>query len=504
MRARAFHFNASACSGCKACQVACRDRNGLPAGVRWRRVYEVAGGGWRQDGGAWVNDVVAWNVSMSCNHCEQAECVRVCPTGAMHARSDGVVLVDHARCVGCRYCEWACQWGAPQFDAAAGVMTKCTLCIEDLEQGTPPACVAACPLRALELVEDPELTGSEACIPLMHPLPPPLTTPRLAVVPHAASRRAAPQGAAGAPRVMNREEVIPAAAAMPLREWSLVAFTLLGQAAAGVTWALLALRLFAPSAAAAAGVLPVEIAALLLFTAGAAALLHLSRRGRAWRALLRAGSSPLSREVAAAFAFAAGCVLLLLLRWTGGHAGSAGAATLATTAAAGAAFVTAMAAVYRLPAVPSWNSPLTTVSFVLTAAGLGALITALALVTGAGEEASAAAPWVAVAAVAAVIARLVVRPAWRAHRVRAAAFVDHGLFPAAAVGKDERGEVWLYGGAAAFAALAALALLAQPYGLASGSHAAATACLAAALALSAAAAFLDRTAFFRCFARRGL
>jgi anaerobic dimethyl sulfoxide reductase subunit B len=86
----------------------------------------MAGGGWWREGDAWLNDVVAYNISMACNHCERAACVEVCPTGAMHDRGDGIVLVDAARCIGCRYCEWACPYGAPQYDAAAGCMTKCT------------------------------------------------------------------------------------------------------------------------------------------------------------------------------------------------------------------------------------------------------------------------------------------------------------------------------------------------------------------------------------------
>jgi anaerobic dimethyl sulfoxide reductase subunit B (iron-sulfur subunit) len=65
-----FFFNAATCSGCKACQVACNDRHDLGPGVLWRRVYEVAGGGWEKKGEVWVPSVVAYNISMACNHCE--------------------------------------------------------------------------------------------------------------------------------------------------------------------------------------------------------------------------------------------------------------------------------------------------------------------------------------------------------------------------------------------------------------------------------------------------
>jgi len=64
-------FDASSCSGCKACQAACKDHNGLGPTILWRRVYEVSGGGWARSGNAWTQDVFAWNLSLSCNHCEK-------------------------------------------------------------------------------------------------------------------------------------------------------------------------------------------------------------------------------------------------------------------------------------------------------------------------------------------------------------------------------------------------------------------------------------------------
>ena len=65
----AFYFDSSACSGCKACQMACKDKHGLHVGLLWRRVYEVTGGGWARRGEAWLSSVFAYNVSLACNHC---------------------------------------------------------------------------------------------------------------------------------------------------------------------------------------------------------------------------------------------------------------------------------------------------------------------------------------------------------------------------------------------------------------------------------------------------
>ena len=85
-----FWFDAAACSGCKACQVACKDRHGLETGVLCRRVSEVAGGGWERDGHAWRNTVFAYHLSTACNHCDRPICLEGCPTRAITRRPDGV------------------------------------------------------------------------------------------------------------------------------------------------------------------------------------------------------------------------------------------------------------------------------------------------------------------------------------------------------------------------------------------------------------------------------
>jgi anaerobic dimethyl sulfoxide reductase subunit A len=202
----AFYLDAAGCSGCKACQTACKDHNGLPVGLLWRRVYEVSGGDWHPAGAAWEQDVFAYNLSISCNHCEDPACTAACPSGALFKRADGIVLVDGDKCLGCQYCAWACPYGALQYDDAAGVMTKCTFCADEIDRGRPPACVAACPLRVLHFGDKSELErqfpGSRAGAVFPLPLES-LTRPALLVGPHPQSR---PVGGDGA-RVANREEV---------------------------------------------------------------------------------------------------------------------------------------------------------------------------------------------------------------------------------------------------------------------------------------------------------
>lgn len=200
----AFHFDSEACSGCKACQVACKDKNGLEVGRLWRRVYEISGGDWIRKGNAWTPNVFAYNVSMSCNHCEDPICVEVCPTTAMHKREDGIVLIDESKCVGCGYCAWACPYDAPKYDESAGKMTKCNFCHDDIDRGKAPACVLACPMRVLGYGELDELQAEHGSTRSVYPLPKEsLTRPSIVITPHKDARRANTE----ATEIANRGEV---------------------------------------------------------------------------------------------------------------------------------------------------------------------------------------------------------------------------------------------------------------------------------------------------------
>lgn len=167
-----FFVDVAKCTGCKTCQVACKDKNDLEVGRNFRRVAEYAGGEWKEKNGAWTQNVFAYYTSISCNECAEPACAKVCPTGAHAKRADnGLVLIDQAKCIACRRCETACPYGAPQFDAKANKMTKCDACVDRLAKNQQPACVDACPQRALEFGDIAALRAKHGAVAAIAPLP---------------------------------------------------------------------------------------------------------------------------------------------------------------------------------------------------------------------------------------------------------------------------------------------------------------------------------------------
>ena len=185
-----FYFNAKDCIGCKTCGVACKARHDLPVGVTWRRVFDYGGGSWVMDrtNGREVfspNNIFAYSLSISCNHCENPKCLEVCPTAAISKREDGIVLINTDRCIGCKYCAWACPYGAPQFNEELGIMTKCDMCVDLIDQNQRPLCVDACLMRCLDFGDIEELQAKYGSVDAIAPLPPgDITNPALVITPH--------------------------------------------------------------------------------------------------------------------------------------------------------------------------------------------------------------------------------------------------------------------------------------------------------------------------------
>ena len=204
MKRPAFYFDSDACSGCKTCQIACKDKNNLDIGVNWRKVYEITGGSWEKDGDAWRSNVIAYNISMACNHCEDPVCLNSCPAKAITKAENGVVKIDQEKCMGCKYCSWTCPYSALQYDSINGVMTKCDMCEEYIMEGRKPSCVDACPTRALDFGEYDELVQKYGEVSHLHPLPDQdITRPSILINPHKNAVKEENKTA----EISNREEV---------------------------------------------------------------------------------------------------------------------------------------------------------------------------------------------------------------------------------------------------------------------------------------------------------
>jgi len=148
------------CDGCRQCTVGCRDAHFVPQGQEWITVFKV-----QDELGA------EYYLPRPCMQCENPPCLKVCPVGATFRRDDGVILIDHGRCIGCRYCMAACPYDARSFNWAEpphteaelaheyspeapwphriGTVEKCMFCAHETAKGELPACVTGCPMKAI-------------------------------------------------------------------------------------------------------------------------------------------------------------------------------------------------------------------------------------------------------------------------------------------------------------------------------------------------------------------
>lgn len=148
-------YDSTRCIGCKACVVACRESNNLPASATDGRhdLQQSLDGTTKNVIKLWKDDKSPAFAFMKqqCMHCVDPACVSVCMLGALQKGAQGAVTYDKDTCIGCRYCQVACPFGVPQFewDSATPKIVKCELCPERRAQGREPACVEVCPRKAV-------------------------------------------------------------------------------------------------------------------------------------------------------------------------------------------------------------------------------------------------------------------------------------------------------------------------------------------------------------------
>jgi carbon-monoxide dehydrogenase iron sulfur subunit len=145
------------CLACKSCEIACavvhsqtkvlEDAIAESPRPRKRVTVEAAG---------------EFGVPIQCRHCEAPPCIEICPTGAIQRQSEeSPVVVDQDLCIGCKLCILICPFGVLQIGPKGRAIIKCDMCIERMEEGQQPACVEACPTKALRLVSVQEVTKSK-------------------------------------------------------------------------------------------------------------------------------------------------------------------------------------------------------------------------------------------------------------------------------------------------------------------------------------------------------
>ncbi|NWF53488.1 MAG: 4Fe-4S dicluster domain-containing protein [Syntrophaceae bacterium] len=136
------------CVGCHACRVACQNQNGLSAKESYNHLEE-------REYGAFPNYNREF-IPVQCQHCDNPPCVKVCPTGASYKRTDGIVLVDKDKCIGCKYCIAACPYNV-RIIKPEGYIEKCRFCLGLLEKDDKPACVSTCmtKVRTFGDLDDP-------------------------------------------------------------------------------------------------------------------------------------------------------------------------------------------------------------------------------------------------------------------------------------------------------------------------------------------------------------
>ncbi len=360
-----FHFDMSRCVGCQCCVVACNEQNNNPATVNWRRVGEI-------EGGIYPN-AKKFHMSMACNHCLDPACLTGCPTDAyLKDPKTGVVRHKAEECIGCRYCTWNCAYGVPQFNKERGIVTKCDMCYSRLADGMAPACVAACPEKAIRIetvnVAEWLKDHSAADAPHMPDSSITISTTRITL----------PESMPEDTMRLNRHRVEPEEP-----HTSLIVMTVLTQLAAGGLMTLWLGSLLAHVVGflkpleefqvfGASGILAVTGLAL------SASVFHLGRPLYAYKALRMWRRSWLSREILffSLFSFAGAAYAALLLAETFLHLEFPEVILVSIggiAAFSGMAGIFASAKIYLVPARPAWNTIRTPLRFFLTGFILGPL-----------------------------------------------------------------------------------------------------------------------------------
>jgi formate dehydrogenase iron-sulfur subunit len=290
----AFAVDLDACTGCKACVTACHNLNGLDEGETWRDVGILFGGT--------TADPVQQTVTTACHHCIEPACMIGCPVNAYEKDPvTGIVRHLDDQCIGCQYCILKCPYDVPKYSKKRGIVRKCDMCSSRLVAGEAPACVQACPNKAIQItvvVKEQIALEREKKTGFLPGTPDPDYTLPTTIY---RSARNLPDNM----RPGDFYKLRPGYSHLPL-----VLMLVLTQLSVGAYCTAIALRLLFPLEPMRALTPFHSLVALLLGgIAIGASTLHLGRPLYAWRAFIGLKTSWLSREIVA-FGLFAGFALI--------------------------------------------------------------------------------------------------------------------------------------------------------------------------------------------------
>jgi Fe-S-cluster-containing dehydrogenase component/DMSO reductase anchor subunit len=363
----AFEVDLDACSGCKACVVACHNLNGLEEQETWRSVGLLHGGTTALP--------VLQHVTASCHHCVEPACLDGCPVEAYEKDPlTGIVRHLDDQCIGCQYCILKCPYDVPRYSRAKGIVRKCDMCSGRLAAGEAPACVQACPNRAIRItiVNMQEVAeNAEANLFLPGAPEPGYTLPTTVYK----TQRPLPTNLLPA----DYYAATPQHAHLPLV--MMLVLTQMSVGAFVVDQALVVALGEAADVHPATRMLHACTGFVLALVGLSASILHLGRPWLAFRAIIGWRTSWLSREVLAFGAFAALASIYAAVAWLApwGLPISVAWERLlgGAVAASGLAGVACSTMIYASTRRAFWNPVYTGLKFLLTCLVLGAPIALL-------------------------------------------------------------------------------------------------------------------------------
>jgi carbon-monoxide dehydrogenase iron sulfur subunit len=140
--------NIKKCLACKSCEIACAMVHSHSEALEEAILKSP-----KPQGMLTVEAAGEFGLPIQCRHCQDAQCIEICPTGAIYRDSEQApVVVDEQLCIGCKMCMLICPFGILQINKKGRAIIKCDMCIERIEKSLDPACVEACPTKALSFV----------------------------------------------------------------------------------------------------------------------------------------------------------------------------------------------------------------------------------------------------------------------------------------------------------------------------------------------------------------